>query len=217
MVTKTLAYSIQFCNHILNQKEYENNLRMNAGVERDTLEKDDKLILVSLPKKRWLRGDLFTASAYFHGEKTMGTAGLEAWTRQMQTGSTALLSWSGEGDQSFVQNNTVDLLSLDNFVSMTDSFMNSRSIWSLRTRETVWPVAHRKPSSMTQGSIQAFHRSKFQMPSLCQLPSQKHYMQKPFSLHSDTSVWVSFLEDVWTPNLLSCPLLDSSNLVATTL
>lgn len=51
LVSETLAYSIQFCNHILNQEEYENSLRMNTGVERDTLENNDKFALVSLPKK----------------------------------------------------------------------------------------------------------------------------------------------------------------------
>lgn len=52
LISATLAYSIQFCNNILNQTGYENSLRMNTGVGRDTLEKDDKLILVSLQKKK---------------------------------------------------------------------------------------------------------------------------------------------------------------------
>lgn len=91
LMSATLAHSIQFCNHNLNQTGYENSLRMNTGVGRDNLEKDDKFILVSLPKKRRLRGDLFTASAYFHGEKTMDTEGLEAETREMRTGSKAQL------------------------------------------------------------------------------------------------------------------------------
>lgn len=41
LMSATLAYSIQLCNHILNQTGYEKSLRMNIRVGRNTLEKED--------------------------------------------------------------------------------------------------------------------------------------------------------------------------------
>ena len=124
-MSATLAYSIQFCNHILNQTGYENSLRMNTGVGRDTSEKDDKFTLVSLQKKGRLRGDLFTASAYFHGERTMDTEGLEAEAREMRTGSKAQLFKVVKVINHQNKTERGDMLSLDIFTSMVENLTNS--------------------------------------------------------------------------------------------